>query len=206
MILENLPGWGVASSVVLAFLAIGLGLIQCFWGYRVFRLILGIYGLFLGLVLGSGLVRAVVPDPAPLLLLLGGLFCGLIGAALMMLFYIVGVFLVGAAAGALVVNLLGASLGIAMPWPAVLAGAVVLGLVAVAVQRSLIILITALAGAWAVVGGVASLVQGNVLVLTEPFTLPFAWRLGAWSFLLPLIGWLVLALAGAVVQFRTTRP
>jgi hypothetical protein len=202
---SNLPGWGLGTAIVLALLSIGIGLVQCFLGYRVFRLILGVYGFLLGLLLGSRLVEAVVPAPAPLLTLLSGLFCGLIGAALIMLFYIVGVFVVGAVAGTLLVNLLGASLGFATPLLVVLAGALLLGLMAVALQRPVIILITAGYGAWGVVGGLASLVGGDIAPLSRPFTRPFAWRLEEWPFLLALAGWLLLALAGALVQFRTTR-
>src|ERR671910_794384 len=82
------------------------GLLACFAGYRVFRIVLGIYGFILGALLASS---AVGTDQT--LWMIGAAAAGgVIGALILIAAYFVGVALIGAGIGALVAHMLWASM------------------------------------------------------------------------------------------------
>lgn len=194
-ITDLLSGYSVPVGVV----AVLLGLANCFFGYRIFKFMLGVVGFLLGAAAGV-VLGSYLGDGGELAMLIGGLVGGLIGAGLLVALYFLGVFLFGAAVGALLVGVLGTAMNIEMPTAATIVGAIILGIIAVVLQKVVIILSTALSGAWTTVVGVYALMEGNGLNL-EHF-----WRSTPWEDpLIPLAAWLVLAVAGAFVQFRTTR-
>ncbi len=112
--------------------------------------------------------------------------------------------MVGAAAGALVANLIGTGLGFEMPLLVTILAAVVVGVLAVILQRAVIILATAFSGAWMAVGGGLFLLTGREVPPLELLSQPAAWQRAGLPLLVTLILWLALGVAGAVVQFRTT--
>jgi uncharacterized membrane protein YccC len=62
------------------------GALACFFGYRLFRIVLGVYGFILGALVGSS-----IAGPAdPLHMLLAAVIGGLVGALLLNLGYFVG--------------------------------------------------------------------------------------------------------------------
>ncbi len=196
------------AAILAAVLSIAFGLLNCFFGYRIFKVLLGIYGFGLGAIIGLAVAGSVAKGQA-LWLIVGGVVGGVVGAALMVLLYFVGVFVVGAVAGALLVNLIGAALGIRLPDLVSLIAAVVVGVIALILQRSVIILATAFSGAWGVAGGAMSLLTGRAAFLVSPLERPQVWQRPGLAgsrlvLLLALLVWLVLGIAGAVVQFRTT--
>jgi hypothetical protein len=180
-----------------------LGLITCFAGYRLFKALLAVYGFVLGAALGAVLASSFAGGQL-LLTLAGAGLGGLVGAALLVVLYFVGVFGVGAVAGALLANLLAGAIGIDMPVLVLLVAAPVGGLLAMLLQRVAVILATALAGAWAVVGGGAALVGGPSVPLTAICGRPGIWHSADLPYFGGLILWLALAAAGAVVQLLTT--
>lgn len=132
------------------------GVLACFLGYRVFRLVLAIYGFVLGALVATSFV-APVETPWTLLTAVIG---GLAGASLLILAYFVGVAFVGAAIAALLVHLVWTRIG-GDPHPIVVVVACVLGaLASMSVQRHVIILGTAFAGAWSALIG-ALLLMGS---------------------------------------------
>jgi hypothetical protein len=180
-----------------AILAAG-GLLACFFGHRLFRYVLGIFGFYAGASMTTQMMGAASHWG----LLLAAVVGGLVGAGLMIAAYFVGVGLVGAGLAALGVNIVWRFIG-GEPPTAVLVIACVLGaLAALSVVRYVVILGTALAGAWTlIVGGLAlsgdhaaarAASAGDVWILYPLDPLPEQW------WLLPL--WLVLAIAGAIVQ------
>src|SRR3954468_3614450 len=83
------------------------GVISCFAGYRVFRVVLGIYGFILGALFASG-----IAGPENTMWMIGAaLVGGLLGALILIAAYFVGVALLGAGIGALAASLIWASLG-----------------------------------------------------------------------------------------------
>ena len=142
-----------------AILLVG-GVVACFAGYRLFKVVLGLFGFIIGVLAASSFFGP--PDTTRMLL--AALAGGVIGAGVLLAAYFVGVALVGAGIGALLVNVIWTQIE-GDPHPAVVilfsvAGAVV----ATWLQRYVIILGTAFAGSWTMlVGGLAFMGDGGPL-------------------------------------------
>ena len=142
----------VAYQIPAAILLILGGLVACFFGYRLFKFVLGIFGFILGALAASSIWGASDTTYMVVTALLGGI----VGGLLLLAAYFIGVALVGAGLGALCANLIWTQIeGDPHPFVVVLfsvAGA----LLATWLQRYVIILATAFGGAWTVlVGGLA---------------------------------------------------
>src|SRR5688500_17965792 len=78
------------------------GTVACFFGYRLFRIVLAIFGFIVGAFAASSVFG--VSDTGPMIV--AAVVGGLIGAGLLIAAYFVGVALVGAALGAVTANLM----------------------------------------------------------------------------------------------------
>jgi len=127
------------------------GLILAFFGYRLLRFFLAVAGFVCGVMIGYAVLpRLGVHDPQLLLLLALGV--GILGALLAFPLLTLGMFLLGAVSGALVAQLL----GLQPSTFALLASMVIGGILAVALQRPLLVLLTAFDGSalvWIGIGG-----------------------------------------------------
>ena len=179
------------------------GLVSCFAGYRLFKVVLGIYGFVLGAMLASS-VMGITNTTGMIVAAIAG---GVCGALLLVFAYFVGIALVGAGIGALVAHVAWSSAGRGDP-PAV--AVIVLSLLgaigAMFLQRYVIIVATAFGGAWTtIVGGLAisgdrraagAASAGDVWILY-----PMAAAAGPqW---VP-VAWIVLGLIGTGVQLGIT--
>lgn len=176
--------------------AIAWGLLDCVYGYRIFKFTLAVLGGLIGVVLGHAAAVKLGLGPAGTIgALLAG---GLLGAGLAFLLYIVAVFLAG--------FLFGATLGVLLlagfhQMVALLSGCV-LGLVggylAVKLQRVLLILSTALLGSFRALVALLYFTQQLdwFFYYQQPQQIPALVASHAW--LLPAV--LGLAAAGVVVQ------
>lgn len=192
------------SGSLVALVALLVGLLNCFLGYRLFRILLAIYGF----VIGAGIAALVANQffgGQQVLFLAAVVIGGLIGALLLAALYFVGVFVVGAAAGALLAYGAGAALGLTVPIIALAIAGAVVGVLALFLQRIVIILATAFSGAWLALVGAIALASGHPLVVdpvvSDPGTLQGV-GLAPLAFVALV---LVLGAAGVIVQFRTTR-
>src|SRR5262245_60287475 len=133
----------VAYQLPAAILLIVGGLVSCFFRYRLFKFVLGIFGFILGALAASSLFG--VSDTT--YMVIAALVGGIGGALLLLAAYFVGVALIGAGIGALIANLIWTQIeGDPHPFVVVLfsvAGA----LLATWLQRYVMILGTAFAGA-----------------------------------------------------------
>src|SRR3954464_14051162 len=77
------------------------GVVSCFFGYRLFRIVLALFGFIIGALAASSLVAA---SSSTAMLIAAGIG-GVVGAGLLFTAYFIGVTLVGAGLGALVANL-----------------------------------------------------------------------------------------------------
>ena len=136
------------------------GLISCFAGYRVFRIVLGIYGFIIGALFASGIVG---PENTVWMIVaaLGG---GIVGALILIAAYFVGVALLGAGIGALVASLIWAALEREPGAIVVILFAVAGALGALALQRYVIVGATAFGGAWTIIVGALALSGTRVAV------------------------------------------
>jgi hypothetical protein len=129
------------------------GLLSCFAGYRVFRVVLGIYGFILGALLASTFPGV----DQTWAMLIAALVGGVIGALILIAAYFVGVALIGAGVGAFAANAIWASFGREPHIAAVILLSVGGALGALALQRYVIIVATAFGGAQTAVVGAAAL-------------------------------------------------
>jgi hypothetical protein len=130
--------------------------LACFAGFRIFRVVLGIYGFILGALLATSIVGAE-HTMWTILAAIGG---GLIGALVLIGAYFIGVALIGAGLGAMLANLIWAGIGGEPHVIVVIVLAIAGALAALALQRYVIIGATAFGGAQTVVVG-ASALMGN---------------------------------------------
>ena len=91
-----------AYQVPAAAILLAGGLVACFSGYRLFKFVLGIFGFIVGAIAARSIFGAVDTTP----MIIGAVVGGIAGAALLLAAYFVGVALVGAGIGALLVNLI----------------------------------------------------------------------------------------------------
>jgi hypothetical protein len=179
------------------------GALSCFAGYRLFRIVLGIYGFVLGAMLASSAMGATNTTGMIVAALVGGV-CG---AALLMFAYFIGIALVGAGLGALVAHV--AWSGVRSGDPPAIAVIVlsIMGSVgAMFLQRYVIIVATAFGGAWTVIvgglaaagdrGAVKAASAGDVWILYPTSPAPGQ----KW---VP-VAWIILGLIGTGVQLGVT--
>jgi hypothetical protein len=142
----------VTLQIPAAGLLVAGGLLACFAGYRMFRIVLAVYGFILGALVATTIVGAG-STPS---LLLAALIGGVAGALVLNLAYFLGVVLIGAAIGAMLVTLIWGRGGTEPHVLVVILFAVAGAVGAMILQRFVIITATAFGGAWtAIVGGLA---------------------------------------------------
>jgi hypothetical protein len=178
------------------------GLISCFAGYRVFRVVLGIYGFILGALFAS----AAMGTEHTAWMIAAAVAGGLIGALILIAAYFVGVALLGAGIGALAVNLIWASLGREPGALIVIIFAVAGALGALALQRYVIVGATAFGGAWTIIVGALALVGHHVTVdvaARNSVWLAYPMNPAPGQYWILLV-WLALGIAGTLVQLTVT--
>jgi hypothetical protein len=177
------------------------GLLACFAGYRVFRIVLGIYGFILGVLLAS----SIVGTDHTLWTILASLGIGALGALALIGAYFVGVALIGAGLGAGLANLIWAGMGGEPHVVVVIVLAIAGALAALALQRYVIIVATAFGGAQTMVVGAAAILGNRAAAETAARTVYSVYPLD------PMPGTsmdagasLILGIAGVLVQLFVT--
>lgn len=178
------------------------GVVACFFGYRLFRIVLSIFGFILGALLASSVFGASDTGPMIVAAIVGGL----IGAGVLFAAYFVGVAMVGAGAGAVLANFAFAASEREPHFLLVVFAAVVGAVAAIYLQRYVIIVGTAFGGAWTLIVGAMALIgnrtaldaaaNGNVWIAYPLDPAPGE----RW---IP-IAWIVLGLIGVGVQMGIT--
>ncbi len=190
--------YGVPAAIALV---LG-GALACFAGYRLLRIVLGIYGFIVGAAFASSVMG--ISNTAGMIV--AAVLGGLIGAVVLVFAYLVGIALVGAGLGVLIVHMAWAQVGQAEPpTVAVIVASIAGAASSLMLQRYVIIAGTAFGGAWTMIVGAANLfaerqgAQGasdtSVWILYPTSTPGFRWA--------PL-AWLVLGALGTAVQLRLT--
>ena len=197
------------QGLLLGALAIAIGLAFCFWGFRVFLILLPIWGFFAGFVLGANGIDYIFGDGflATTTGWVVGFLLGLLFAVLSYLYYWVAVILLGGALGyQLTMGLLHwigfEADGLIAFILALVGGAVfAVGFFLLQMPAVLVIVASAISGAGATLAGVA-IALGLVEVEESTggiFGLHTQWEFG-W---IGIIAAIALAFAGAIYQTRT---
>jgi hypothetical protein len=178
------------------------GLISCFAGYRVFRIVLGIYGFIIGALFAS----SVVGTEHTAWMILAALIGGLAGSLILIGAYFVGVALLGAGIGALAASLIWAWLGREPGAVVVILFAIAGALAALALQRYVIIGATAFGGAWTIIVGALALQGNHVAIDTSARNnvwLAYPMNPAPGNYWILLV-WIALGVTGVIVQLGIT--
>jgi hypothetical protein len=179
------------------------GALACFAGYRLFRIVLGIYGFILGAMIAS----SVVGVSNTIGMIGAALVGGLVGSLLLVFAWFIGVSLVGAGIGVLVAHIGWSQLGASDPPAiAVIAAAIAGAIGAIFVQKYVIVAGTAFGGAWTIVvagvnlfpqaqQGIARAASDSEVWILYPTATPGV----RWA----PIAWIGLGLLGTAVQLAT---
>ena len=183
-----------------ALLIIIAGLLTCFWGYRILKLSLAIIGFIAG-AFGGWQIGLSLAESNTAIAIACALVGGLIGMALCLWVYFLGVFLVGAAAGTVVAAAFFSGLGHPIQPVIFLALPIASGVIALLVQRFMIIVSTAFSGSYLITAGIWSFVadhQDASRIWLHPAHSGAPGSVGYGALLL----WLLLALVGVGTQLR----
>lgn len=178
------------------------GIVACFFGYRLFRIVLATFGFILGAFVSSSIFGVSDTTPMVVAAVLGGIF----GALLLVAAYFVAVALIGAGLGAVVANLLLSSGNQEPSFLLVIFFALVGAAASMYLQRYFIIVGTGFGGAWSMLIG-SLLLVGDLVAPIEQ-TGEAVWV----AYLLDpvqdrqwvLVAWFLLGLAGTAVQLGFT--
>ena len=169
-------------------------------GYRLFRLVLTIFGFYIGALAAT----AVLGPSDRSMLILAGIGGGAVGALIMFFGYFVGVALVGAGIGAVSVHMIWSRVGSDPHALVVILAAVAGAAAAMGLQRFVIVIATAFAGAWTMLWGAMRFFEmGLAAMRRSPVWMVYPldlspsnrWVLGAV---------VVLGLLGVFIQLRFT--
>lgn len=195
------------ADVVFGVLAIAVGALFCFRGYLTMRIVIPIWGAFAGFVLGAGFISSVTDEGflTSALAWIVGLGVALVFGLLAYLYYEISVLLAMGAIGFVLGTSVAVALGATGSWVIVAAGiaaGVVFGIIGVLgdLPTLLLVVLTALAGASTIVGGIMLLVgtlDADEVSSATPERLDVGWWASA--------AYLVLAVVGIVIQLRNVR-
>jgi Domain of unknown function (DUF4203) len=195
------------QDLFVALIAISVGLVAVFFGYRLFRAVLPVFGFVLGAIVGAQAVNLIFGDGflVTILSIVTAVVVGLVFGVLAYAFWALGVILViggmGFAIGSALLPAFGLDADV-ISW--VIGAAVALGFAAAAfvlrLPRAIVTVVTALWGAGATLGGVMVLLQ-----IIEPEQLGYGGvdAVVSESFIW-LLAFIALAVVGAVFQAFTT--
>ena len=184
---------------VLIVTAVAIGTLYCFLGYRTLRFVLGLTGFLMAGGVAATMVNWI-SQGNQLAVLIALFIGGMCGAFALYFLYRTGVFLLGLMGTALIAhNVLSAQPDTWIP-VAVIGVAVLGGLVALLLERPVILLATAALGAWMVVSGVTYFIvgSGELEGLTKVLE-------SEEQRMIMLASWAILAVAGALSQVATTK-
>src|ERR1039457_2690959 len=152
----NINAW---AGQITAPLAVAVGILICFWGYRLLKLTLGVTGFIAGATGGWAVGLSLAPGSNGIALVCA-LIGGVIGTVLCIWLFFLGVFLLGASAGAIVATALFSAAG-NQPQPIlVLLLAIVFGVIAMVMQKLMIVVSTAFIGSYLITAGIVHLLTG----------------------------------------------
>ena len=195
------------KDIIVGLLAVAAGLMFCFRGYLLMRIVIPVWGFFVGFALGGAIISAIT-DRAFLGTVLGwiiGVVIGVVFAFIAYTYYAVAVVLTMGTVGYLLGSTLMVALDIRWNWLVIAVGVVVgfvlaLGAVLIDLPTVVLTVVTALSGATAVIGGVMLIVNRLDLAdlgddaITSQINASWGWWLA----------YLVLALARVFAQVQAT--
>jgi len=183
--------------------AVIAGLLACFWGYRLLKVTLAIVGLLAGAAGGWEFGLSLAPGNTGIALACA-LICGLLGAILCVWLFFFGIFLLGASAGAIIAAGLFEGTGHQAPPLLLLVFAVIFGVLALVLQKFMIIVSTAFGGSYLITAGILHFVGAAPKAAPLWFDRVSSPSAGALGYV-ALALWFVLGLLGIRFQYAGRR-
>jgi hypothetical protein len=183
--------------------AIAVGVLICFLGYRILKVTLGITGFLVGATGVWMAAASLIPNHNGIALACA-VVGGITGAILCVWLFYLGVFLVGVSAGVVVASAVFGGTGHQVSPVVLLAVAIGFGVLALVLQKFMIIVSTALSGSHLITAGIlhlANIKYGSAPLWFDPAQSGSA---GVWSWV-ALAFWLLLGLEGARFQYGSGR-
>ena len=192
---------GFLSSFAFLAVSVLVGLLCCFWGYRSFKIVLGIVGFAAGAYLGA-IVAAHYTGGFGVIAVIAGVIGGLIGGSLVVTVYYAGVFILGALGGWVIYTMITGAAGYGPHTVLLILLALLGGILALFFQKFIIIVSTAFIGSWLIVSSGFSLL-GSGLGPLDLFYCPerLLRPVGGLNTII-VICWVALGIAGSIFQFR----
>lgn len=178
--------------------AIAMGALYCFFGYRFFKIALGVIGLVIGSILARHAALTYLEGQTTLAMVVG-IVGGLVLSFLFIWVYFVGIFVLGACFGTLVGYVSSSAADETSKWILIIILAVIGGALALLLRKHITIIATSFGGGLSIVSGTWYLAKG-----VEPATLlenPGALgreQYAVWGCLM------LIAVLGMLVQYRIT--
>ncbi len=199
----------LAERLIIGLLALVIGVLFCFAGYRLFRVMMAIWGFLLGFFIGTQVILSSLGHGSLETILAWGtgILLGLILATLAYALYTAAMTLLGASIGYALGTGLMTGLGIGNQASLVVAVGLILALLfailvlALDLARLLIVVNTAMGGAAAIIAGFLFLSAPRPVDLLQ-FSQLFAVVQNSPGWLLLCLG---LAIVGGIFQLRNTR-
>ncbi len=180
-------------------LLIAIGAIQCLYGYRAFKVVLVLVGFILGYALAFTAIDTMFHHKYAAFFV--GMVAGVVAGSLINNVYLIGVFVVSALFGGAVALQLYAIAG-EHPEPTMLfIFALLGGLLALFFQKLMIILATALSGAWGVVAGIAWFATAAINPVSIASVQKVFRAEDAQGYII-VACWLVLGIIGVLFQYQ----
>ncbi len=178
-----------------------IGTVECFFGYRMLKIILGITGFIVIGSLCAGVVNEILGFH-PLIALIAGLLGGVAGSAMMIGFFVFGVFILGAVLGLIVGEDISAII-LGSVNPLIVVPLVILGGIATIIMyRSMIIISTSFIGAYLMVFSIGKLTgMPNTIFRFHHFN---GLRESSGHFFIMLLFCVLVGIVGIIVQHKYT--
>ena len=195
------------QDLFVALIAVAIGLVALFFGYRLFRAVLPVFGFVLGAIVGAQAVNLIFGDGflSTILSIITAVVVGLVFGLLAYAFWALGIILVVGGMGFAIGSALLPAFGLDADIISWLIGlAVGLGFAAAAfvlrLPRAIVTVVTALWGAGATLGGVMVLLQ---IIDSEQLGYGGVDAVVSESFIW-LLAYIALAVVGAIFQAMTS--
>ena len=188
---------------LLFLLAVVIGAVYCFVGWRIFKFIISLTGFLVG-GLGAGSIAYAFSSGSWLAAIITGLVGAVAGALFMIPMYFVGIFFLGMWLGSMLGLAITAALalksGFIVIFPLALAG----GICAIILQKLMVVLSTAVGGSALMTYGVFALFGFRfdpMQIIFQPQVIKYY----GFKIYIAFAVWIVFALAGISAQLKLTK-